>query len=152
MCLERAAKAARIQPRIVDFFWKTYFCAFHYWCRTRNIGGVGLGSWIRRVVGSLGPRGGGSCGPVMLTTSTSVLAVGFECGHEFSACKTYRDQTCELWWCMNFLLSYLFLFVECPDNWFMTWLQSRNALPPVYPAGTVVRRSITSCPVQRIPI
>ena len=31
-------------------------------------------------------------------------------------------------------------------------VQTRNALPPVYPAGTVVRRSITSCPVQRIPI
>ncbi len=36
--------------------------------------------------------------------------------------------------------------------WFMTWLRWWNALPPVYPAGTVVRRSITSCPVQRIPI
>ena len=33
----------------------------------------------------------------------------------------------------------------------MKWLQGRNALPPVYPAGTVVRRSTTSCPVQRIP-
>ena len=40
----------------------------------------------------------------------------------------------------------------CFHNWFMTWLKWRNALPPVYPAGTVVRRSITSCPVQRIPI
>ena len=39
----------------------------------------------------------------------------------------------------------------CFHNWFMTWLKWRNALPPVYPAGTVVRRSITSCPVQRIP-
>ena len=29
--------------------------------------------------------------------------------------------------------------------------KSRNSLPPVYPAGSVVRRSITSCPVQRIP-
>ena len=34
----------------------------------------------------------------------------------------------------------------------MTWLKWRSALPPVYPAGTVVRRSITPCPVQRIPI
>ena len=33
--------------------------------------------------------------------------------------------------------------VSCFKSW--------NALPPVYPAGTVVRRSITSCPVQRIP-
>ena len=40
----------------------------------------------------------------------------------------------------------------CFHNWFMTWLKWRNALPPVYPAGTVVRRSITSSPVQRIPI
>ena len=39
----------------------------------------------------------------------------------------------------------------CFHNWIMTWLKWRNALPPVYPAGTVVRRSITSCPVQRIP-
>ena len=42
--------------------------------------------------------------------------------------------------------------IDLWHNWFMTWLQWRNALPPVYPAGTVVRRSITSCPVQRIPI
>ena len=33
--------------------------------------------------------------------------------------------------------------VSCFKSW--------NALPPVYPAGSVVRRSITSCPVQRIP-
>ena len=30
-------------------------------------------------------------------------------------------------------------------------LTYRDALPPVYPAGSVVRRSITSCPVHRIP-
>ena len=34
----------------------------------------------------------------------------------------------------------------------MTWAKCQNALPPVYPAGTVVKRSITSCPIQRIPI
>ena len=32
--------------------------------------------------------------------------------------------------------------VSCFKSW--------NALPPVYPAGSVVRRSITSCPVQQL--
>ena len=61
-----------------------------------SMAGVGLGCWVRGVVGSLGPRGGGWWGPVILTTLTSVLAMGFECGHKFNACKTDRDQTCEL--------------------------------------------------------
>ena len=30
-------------------------------------------------------------------------------------------------------------------------IKNLNALPPVRPAGSVVRRSMTSCPVQRIP-
>ena len=33
--------------------------------------------------------------------------------------------------------------VSCFKSW--------KAVPPVYPAGSVVRRGITSCPVQRIP-
>ena len=43
-------------------------------------------------------------------------------------------------------------FLRCAVRHFTSCFKSRNALPPVYPAGTVVRRSITSCPVQRIPI
>ena len=43
----------------------------------------------------------------------------------------------EFFWCASLKLRSCF------------WV--RNALPPVYPAGSVVRRSITSCPVQRIP-
>ena len=43
----------------------------------------------------------------------------------------------EFFWCASLQLRSCF------------WV--RNALPPVYPAGSVVRRSITSCPVQRIP-
>ena len=44
----------------------------------------------------------------------------------------------EFFWCASLQLRSCF------------WV--RNALPPVYPAGSVVRRSTTSCPVQRIPI
>ena len=56
------------------------------------------------------------------STWTSVLSMGFKCRHKFSVCKSDRDQTRELWWCMNLLLSYLILFVECRHNWFMAEL------------------------------
>ena len=48
------------------------------------------------------------------------LSMVFKCRHKVSVCKTDRDQRRELWWCMNLLLSYLILFVECRQNWFMT--------------------------------
>ena len=85
------------------------------------------------------------------STWTSVVSLGFNCRHRFSVCKTDLDQTRELWWCKNLLVSYLILFVECRHYWCMTWLKWRNALPTVYLAGTLVRRSITYCPVQHIP-